>query len=188
MVDEPAPRADVPPSEEAELAEELEPELEPDETRDFEPADEVTELRERVTELEERLLRTLADLDNVRKRAARQALAAREEERAAVAAEWLPVIDHLDLALAHAAADPATIVDGVRAVREQALAVMNRLGFPRRDDVGIRFDPAHHEAVGVVSAGETPPGTVIDVVRPGYGTLRPASVVVSKERDGDQES
>lgn len=184
MVDEPVPRADAPPTDEAGL----DAELEPDETRDFEPADEVSELRERVTELEDRLLRTLADLDNVRKRAAQHALAARDDERARVVTEWLPVIDHLDLALAHASADPATIVDGVRAVRQQALAVMDRLGFPRSDEVGVRFDPARHEAVGVVPAGETPPGTVVDVVRPGYGRLRPASVVVSRERDGDHES
>ena len=184
MVDEPARRADLPSPEEAEL----ERELEPDESRDFEAGDEVTELRQRITELEDRLLRALADRDNFRKRAAPHTVVARDEERARVAAEWLPVIDHLDLALAHAGADPATIVEGVRSVREQAVAVMNRLGFPRRDDVGVPFDPAHHEAVGVVPAEDTAAGTVVDVVRPGYGQLRPASVVVSKERDGESES
>ena len=59
----------------------------------------------------------------------------------------LPMIDSLDLALAHATADPATIVNGVEAVREQALGVLARLGFPRRDDRGTRFDPTRHEAV-----------------------------------------
>lgn len=180
MVDEPVPRADLTPPAEAEL--------EPDETRDFEAGEEAAELRNRVTELEDRLLRTLADLDNVRKRAATHTVTARDEERVRVAAEWLSVIDHLDLALAHADADPATIVDGVRAVREQALAVMNRLGYPRRDDVGVPFDPSCHEAVGVVPAPDTAAGTVVEVVRPGYGGLRPASVVVSKEHDGDRES
>ncbi|SRR5690606_33555578 len=184
MVDEPARRADLPAPEQAEY----EQELEPDETRDFEAGDEVDELRQRVTELEDRLLRSLADLDNFRKRAAAQMVAARDEERARVATEWLPVIDHLDLALAHAAADPNTIVEGVRVVREQALAVMSRLGFPRDDEAGVPFDPAQHEAVGTVPAEGTPAGTVVEVVRPGYGRLRPASVVVSKEHDGEPGS
>ena len=62
--------------------------------------------------------------------------------------DWLPVLDNLDLALAHAGADPGAIIDGVRAVRDQARAVLQRLGFPRRDDLGAVFDPARHEAVG----------------------------------------
>ena len=51
------------------------------------------------------------------------------------------------LASAHADADPGAIVDGIRAVRAQALDVLARLGFPRREDRGARFDPARHEAV-----------------------------------------
>jgi molecular chaperone GrpE len=147
------------------------------------------ELRERVAGLEDRLLRALADLENVRKRAAQQVERARAGERAAVAARWLPVLDNLDLAMEHADADPRSIVAGVRSVREQALEVLGRLGFPRRTDLGVRFDPARHEAVAAVpAAGDAPPGTVVDVVRPGYGgdagQLRPAAVVVSKESDG----
>jgi molecular chaperone GrpE len=147
------------------------------------------ELRERVAGLEDRLLRALADLENVRRRAAQQVERARAEERAAVAARWLPVLDNLDLAMEHADADPRSIVAGVRSVREQALEVLGRLGFPRRTDLGVRFDPARHEAVAAVpAAGDAPPGTVVDVVRPGYGDdagqLRPAAVVVSKESDG----
>ena len=66
-----------------------------------------------------------------------------------MARQWLPVVDNLDRALEHAEADPAAIIDGVRAVRDQALDVLARLGFPRRDDRGARFDPARHEAVGL---------------------------------------
>jgi molecular chaperone GrpE len=100
-----------------------------------------------------------------------------------VAAEWLPVVDNLDLALEHAGKDPESIMDGVRAVRDQALAVLARLGFPRRADVGSEFDPARHEAVAAVPALDAPAGTVVHVVRPGYGDgehqLRPAAVVVA---------
>lgn len=143
----------------------------------------VAELRAKVAELEDRWRRTVADLDNLRKRAARDAAHQQAAERARAAAEWLPVLDNLDLALEHAGADPRAIVDGVRAVRDQALALLARLGFPRREDVGARFDPARHEAVAAVPRTDTPEGTVLQVVRPGYGDderqLRPAAVVVA---------
>jgi molecular chaperone GrpE len=100
-----------------------------------------------------------------------------------VAAEWLPVVDHLELALGHAGANPAGILEGVRAVRDQAVALLERLGYPRNEEVGTAFDPTRHEAVSTVANTDTPPGTVVHVVRPGYGEgdrqLRPASVVVS---------
>ena len=128
----------------------------------------------------------------MRKRCAAQVSRAEAEARAAVARQWLPVVDNLDLALAHAEADPASIIDGVRAVRAQALDVLARLGFPRRDDRGARFDPARHEAV----ASRPDPGAegdvVAEVVRPAYGEgdhqLRPAQVVVGQGRaDGRGE-
>jgi molecular chaperone GrpE len=138
----------------------------------------------RIAELEDSRLRALADLDNLRKRCAAQIDRAEEEARAAVARQWLPVIDSLDLALAHATADPATIIDGVKAVREQALGVLARLGFPRRDDRGARFDPARHEAVATRPGPEAEADLVAEVVRPGYGEgdrqLRPAQVVVAR--------
>jgi molecular chaperone GrpE len=140
-------------------------------------------LAERVAELEDLWRRAVAELDNYRKRTARELARARKEERAKVAAEWLPVIDNLDLALEHARADPESIVEGVRAVQQQALEILAALGFPRRDDEGLTFDPAFHEAVSTVDDRELPSGTVAQVVRPGYGSeeevLRPAAVVVA---------
>jgi molecular chaperone GrpE len=74
-------------------------------------------------------------------------------------------------------------VEGVRAVRDHALTVLERLGFPRFDDVGRPFDPVRHEAVSTVEGGG-PPGTVVAAVRPGYGVepeiLRPAGVLVAR--------
>jgi molecular chaperone GrpE len=147
-------------------------------------ADRIADQAARIAELEDAHLRALADLDNMRKRCAAQIRRAEEEATAAVARQWLSVIDSLDLALAHAAADPATIVDGVEAVREQALAVLARLGFARRDDRGARFDPARHEAVATRPDPGTEADMVAEVVRPGYGEgdrqLRPAQVVVAR--------
>lgn len=145
------------------------------------------ELEAQVAELEDRWRRTLADLDNLRKRLGREIERARAEERARVAAEWLPVIDNLELALNHAAADPSAIIEGVQAVRDQAAAILGRLGFPRREKVGEPFDPARHEAVATVTDPDVPPGTVVRVVRPGYGEgeqqLRPEAVVVATRED-----
>jgi molecular chaperone GrpE len=147
-------------------------------------ADTIADQAARIAELEDARLRALADLDNTRKRCAAQIRRAEEEARAAVARQWLPVIDSLDLALAHATADPATIVDGVEAVREQALGVLAGLGFPRRDDRGARFDPTRHEAVATRPDPGTEADMVAEVVRPGYGEgdhqLRPAQVVVAR--------
>jgi molecular chaperone GrpE len=147
-------------------------------------ADTIADQAARIAELQDARLRALAELDNTRKRCAAQIRRAEEDARAAVARQWLPVIDGLDLALAHATADPATIVDGVEAVRQQALGVLAGLGFPRRDDRGARFDPTRHEAVATRPDPGTEADMVADVVRPGYGEgdhqLRPAQVVVAR--------
>ena len=138
-----------------------------------------------VTELEDRWRRALADLDNLRKRYARELDRERAAERERVTTAFLPVLDNLDLALQHAGADPQSIVEGVRALREQALAIVAGLGFRREDQAGVPFDPTRHEVVGVVHAGsEVAPGSVAQVVRPGYGApghqLRPAAVTVAQ--------
>jgi molecular chaperone GrpE len=134
-------------------------------------------------ELDQRLLRAMADLDNLRKRFQREVMREREAERSRVAAEWLPIIDDLDRALEHVDGDVEDgLAAGVRAVRDHAVDVLAGLGFPRFENVGERFDPARHEAVAAVEA-DVPPGTIVAVVRPGYGRpeviLRPAAVVVA---------
>jgi molecular chaperone GrpE len=154
-----------------------------DEARADEPSQEVADLRARVTELEDQWRRALADLDNNRKRTARDTQRALDDERARLTTQWLPVVDNLELALQHAEAEPAAIVPGVQAVLSLAVDLLQRLGYPRRDDVGGTFDPEHHEAVSTMPTDDVPAGTVVHVVRPGYGDdqrqLRPASVVVA---------
>jgi molecular chaperone GrpE len=148
--------------------------------------DRVAELQAEVAELEDRWRRAVADFDNFRKRVARESAQQRDIERARIAAEWLPVLDNLDLALAHAGENPTTVIEGIRAVREQALELLDKLGFPRQAADGEPFDPTRHEAVAVAAEPDVPAGTVLQVVRPGYGTgerqLRPASVIVAKGR------
>ena len=141
-------------------------------------------------EMEDRWRRALADSDDPRKPTARELEGAQAAERAKVAAERLPVVDNLELALEHAGADPAAVVEGVRAVRGQALAVLTRLGFPPVEDPGAPFDPTRREAAGVAEDPEAEPGTVVRVLHPGYGPadggrdLRPAAVVVARRPEG----
>ncbi|MFE2166622.1 nucleotide exchange factor GrpE [Streptomyces sp. NPDC059447] len=137
-----------------------------------------------ILELEDRWRRALADLDNLRKRHARELERERAVERARTAAAFLPVLDNLELALTHAGADPGAIVEGIRAVRDQAVNVLELIGYPRHAETGVAFDPARHEVVGIVQDPDAAPGTVVEVLRPGYGDgerqLRPAAVTVAK--------
>ncbi|KJY38848.1 MULTISPECIES: nucleotide exchange factor GrpE [Streptomyces] len=155
------------------------PAEEPDVPRDAAPA--LPELD--AEELRDRWQRAVADVENLRKRCERQLEEARRSERDRVTAEWLPVVDHLELALQHAAADPRSIVAGVEAVCQQAFAVLAQLGYRRIAQVGDRFDPALHEAAQVREEPEAAPGSIVQVLRPGYdsdsGLLRPAVVSVA---------
>jgi len=141
----------------------------------------------RIDELEDRWRRALADLDNFRKRTAGVMEREIAAERARTSAAWLPVLDDLERALEHADAEPGAVIQGVRTVLDQARQVVERLGYPRRDDEGEPFDPALHEAIGTVPGTGAAEGTIVRVVRPGYGTgptpLRPAQVLVAKGQD-----
>jgi molecular chaperone GrpE len=143
----------------------------------------VADLEVQLAEAKDQRLRALADADNARKRCASQIRRAEAEARAQVAREWLPVIDNLERALGHAQADPRTIIEGIQAVRQQALSVLAKLGFSRRDDTGAVFDPTRHDAVASRADPDAVPGTVVEVVEPAYGDgdqqLRPARVVVA---------
>ena len=137
--------------------------------------------------LEDRWRRAVADLDNLRKRYTRELERERMTERSRVAGAWLPVVDNLELALAHAGGSSDAIVEGVRSIVGQARQVLQQLGYPRDEESGVHFDPHRHEVVGVVDDRDTAPGTVVEVVRPGYGQgqgqLRPAAVIVSRREE-----
>ncbi len=153
-------------------------------SQDHEPEVPDDEAPAGMSEQEDRWRRCMADLDNLRKRYARELAREREVEHARATAAWLPVVDTLELALQHGTDHPESLLDGLRAVREQALAVLEGLGYPRDDEEGIPFDPTRHEVVDVIEQPDAEPGTVAKVLRPGYGPasrqLRPAAVAVTK--------
>lgn len=133
-------------------------------------------------QLEDSLRQAMADLRSERKRSGKELERARADERARVALGLLPVLDDLDRALRHTD-DAESLAAGVRAVRDKAVALLSTLGYPRDEETGLRFDPFRHEAVEISVASCSAPGTILEIVRPGYGRagdqLRPASVVVA---------
>ena len=108
-----------------------------------------------------------------------------ERGRRSLIVSFLEVLDNLDRALDAAADRPGDpVVQGVALVRQQFLTTLDGLGVTRLSPVGQPFDHAVHEAVATVSAtADTPPGTVVGVVKPGYligeEVLRPAQVAVA---------
>ena len=107
-----------------------------------------------LAKLEDRWRRALADLDNLRKRYARELDRERKLERSKVASAWLPVVDNLERALHHSAGDADSVVAGVRAILDQAVQVLDNLGYPRDTETGVPFDPERHEIYARAVSGE----------------------------------
>jgi molecular chaperone GrpE len=140
-----------------------------------------------LAQMEDRYKRALADLDNYRKRTAREADRRVLESTEAQLRQWLEVVDSLERALFMQPDDP--VVEGLRAVLAQMEAVLARQGVTRIGAAGERFDPERHEAVGVRETDEVPDRTVVEVARSGFEhdsrVLRPAEVVVSRAQPGN---
>jgi len=136
--------------------------------------------------LHEQYVRTLADMDNLRKRTTRE-----KEEIAKFANEGLlrdilPVIDNLERALEHSdkAAESGGLLEGVRMTLTQFTQVLSRFGVAPIDAAGKPFDPAFHQAMGQLESADHPVNTVMVEMQKGYQLnerlLRPAFVLVAK--------
>ena len=127
--------------------------------------------------------RTQADLENYRKRAAKEIAAAGQRAKSGLVGELLPVVDNLERALQSAQEGEEHLLDGVKLVHSELVAVLARNGVEQFDPKGEKFDPTFHEALSTREAEGADQGVVLDVVEKGYrlnGTvLRPARVVVS---------
>jgi molecular chaperone GrpE len=163
--------------------------------------EEIEGLRKKLEEKEkeaqenhDRLLRMAADLDNYKKRAARE-----KEEWVRFANEDLlkaviPFADNLERAVNHSekTKDIQSLVDGVKLTIQQLLQALNKFGVSRFESVGKPFDPAVHEAMLVVETDKEKPHHVIQEFQKGYllndRLLRPATVSVSKPLEGVQET
>lgn len=131
-------------------------------------------------------LRAIAELENYRKRAAREIEAARQYGVERLAAELLPVMDGLAAAEdAAAGADARTLAEGQQATRRLLAKAFERAGITELDPAGLPFDPALHEAMATAAAAGQPAHTVLQVIQRGYllngRLLRPARVVVAMD-------
>jgi molecular chaperone GrpE len=153
---------------------------------------EILDLKEEAGKLKDQLLRTLAEMDNLRKRMEREKAEATLYAASNFARDILSVSDNMDRALATAEADhlrEATepvkhLVAGVEVTRRELLNVFERHGIKRIDPTGEKFDPHFHQAMFEVPTDEQPPGTVVQVMQAGFKigdrVLRPALVGVAK--------
>jgi molecular chaperone GrpE len=130
-------------------------------------------------------LRAVADLENHRRRVAREKDELRQYAAANLLQHLLPLLDNLQLALAAARQDAAakSIADGVAMVLDQFKGVLERHGVKELNPLGQKFDAHLHESLSHQPSAEVPEEHVLQVVRAGYSLhgrlLRPASVVLS---------
>jgi molecular chaperone GrpE len=140
------------------------------------------DLSAELARMEDRYKRALADLDNYRKRSARDLERRVEERRDALLRDWLEVVDGVERALRQV--PEGALRDGLRAVLDQMESTLARQGVQRIGAVGEPFDPARHEAIDVRETGTVPDRTVVDVLRSGFAidgrVLRPAQVAVAR--------
>lgn len=136
-------------------------------------------------EFRDRYMRTVAELDNVRKRAARDVEQAHRFAVEKLAAELLPVLDSLELAVAHAdKADAASLAAGQEATLKLLARALEKFSIRPVDPVGEPFDPQRHEAMAMRDSATAAPDSVLEVVQRGYELngrlLRPARVIVAR--------
>ena len=152
------------------------------------PAAELEAARAKAQEHWNSYLRAVAEMDNVRKRAARDIEAASRYAIERFAAELLDVRDSLELGIAAgAAADPARMLEGMEATLRLMNKAFEKSGIMVLDPQGQPFNPEFHEAMVAQPTPDHPAGTVLAVVQKGYVVngrlLRPARVVIARAPD-----
>jgi len=156
-----------------------------------EARDEIEAMIAENADMRDRLLRTMADMENLRKRTEREKSDTARYAISSFARDVLTVGDNLRRTVEHvpadaAAQDPAlkSFLEGIELTERELLNVLERHGVTRIDPLGARFDPNFHQAMYEVEKKDVPEGTVVDEMQGGYmigeRCLRPALVAVAK--------
>jgi molecular chaperone GrpE len=152
----------------------------------------VEALAKEAAESRDKMLRTLAEMENLRKRTAREVADARIYGITGFARDVLDIADNLQRALdavpaeTRESADPIlkALIEGVELTERSLLNALEKNGVKKFDPSGEKFDPNFQQAMYEVPDASVPPGTVVQVVQAGYligdRVLRPALVAVSK--------
>lgn len=148
--------------------------------------DELQALQAKADENWDKYLRTAAEMENVRKRAARDVEKAHKFALERFATELLAVCDSLEMAQGtDADASVESMKEGSEATLKLLRSVLSRFDVEELDPHGEPFDPAVHEAMTMQPSADAEPGTVLTVFQKGYALngrlLRPARVVVASE-------
>jgi molecular chaperone GrpE len=160
-------------------------------TQTPDPGTVIAALEAEKTELKDKLLRTLADMENMRRRTEREVADARTYGVTGFARDMLNVADNVRRALetlteeARASEGPIkALIEGIELTERDLLKTLERHGVRKLNPAGQKFDPNLHQAMFEVEDPNTPNGTVVQVVQAGFvigdRVLRPALVGVSK--------
>lgn len=156
------------------------------------PAEQVTAALEAAGEFKDKLLRTLAEMENLRKRTEREVADARTYAVSGFARDVLAVADNMHRALSaidpelrtQADAKMKALIEGVELTERELMKVLEKNGVKKFSPEGEKFDPNRHEAMYEVPTQDLPAGHVAQVMQAGYmlgeRVLRPAMVGVSK--------
>lgn len=151
-----------------------------------EPSEQLAAARQEAAANHDRYLRSVADLENFRRRTVREKDELRQFAASRVLEDLLPVLDNLGLGLLAArqpGADLKTLTDGIEMVMTQLKSALANHGLKEISPAGQPFDANLHESISAQPSDKIPEGNVVTVVRTGFSLngrlLRPASVVVS---------
>lgn len=154
------------------------------------PEEEAEEARQN----REKMLRTLAEMENLRKRLDKEKKDYVNYANQELVSDLIPVLDNFDRALSSSDRDPgaASYLEGVKMIYNQLREVLGRQGLEEIKARGEHFDPFFHEAVQQEETGDCPDGTVMEVLLKGYlfrgRLIRPAAVKVSSHpEEGSEE-
>ncbi|MEN8005573.1 MAG: nucleotide exchange factor GrpE [Candidatus Krumholzibacteriota bacterium] len=145
-------------------------------------------LRNERDSFEQKWLRVVAELDNVRKRSRREILETRRFSQAEILRSLLEVQDNFERALQSAGDSSDTgeaeaFREGVELIFQKFRAILKDKGVQPMEALGVEFDPTFHEAVGQLPREDTESGQVIEVIQQGFHfgdmVLRPAKVIIS---------
>ena len=149
------------------------------------PGAELEAVRDELARQREDYLRLAAEMENLRKRSAREAANSRQFAIERFAGDLLDVLDSLEMGLAAAGASAETLREGSQATLRQLISALEKHGVAGVDPEGEPFDPQQHEAMTMQPSETAEPGSVITVIQKGYTLngrlLRPARVVVAAE-------
>lgn len=191
-------------SQSAETQQETAPDETAEEVKDKDPASgeeagddlnsdlnaQLAEAESKAEEFRDQYLRTAAEMENLRKRAARDVEQAHKFALEKFVVELLPVVDALEMGL-NAAQDvkdqAGALMEGTEMTLKQFQQVMEKFGIEPISPEGEEFNPEYHEAMAMQPSSEQSPNTVLTVVQKGYllngRVVRPARVLVAKEPD-----